>query len=139
VGMRASRWDANRPASPTSFKRWSPIFPWKWSNAARATSGPMPDGSPMVIRIGCPPPLADERIGFAVVAHLDIGIALQVAQIAPRQGGDLALAQLVFHLLAGGHHIGGLGFDPLVAAPDQFHARVRQERHRRFAGMGDLH
>ena len=67
----------------------------------------------MVIRIGCALPLpgffddplsADEGIRLAVIAHLDIGVALQVAQIAPRQGGDLALEQPVFHLRAGGRH-----------------------------------
>ena len=63
------------------------------SKAASATSGPMPAGSPMVMRMEGSVP--DEGIRLAVIAHLDIGVALQVAQIAPRQGGNLLLEQLV--------------------------------------------
>src|SRR5262249_3935866 len=116
VAITALLWEVKTAASPTRFNGCFPTWPPKWSKAAIATSGPMPEGSPIVIRIGCPPPLADifydplsadEGIGLALIAHLDIGVALQVAQIAPRQGGDLALEQLVFHLLASGHHIGG--------------------------------
>src|SRR5258706_7581181 len=121
----------------------------------------MPEGSPMVMRMGSATSIywsrrldgapgalpdffndslsANKRIGFAVVAHLDIGVALQVAQIAPRQSGDLALEQLVFHLLAGGHHIGGLDLDPLVATPDQFDTGFRHERRRRLAGLAVFH
>src|SRR6516162_1142491 len=95
--------EAKMSGSPTSLMARPPIFPPKWSKAATATSGPMPEGSPMVIRIGDGAPLPDEGIRLAVVAYLDIGLALQVAQIATGQSGDLILEQLVFHLLAGRH------------------------------------
>src|SRR5581483_6082622 len=120
VGMTCSRWAANSARSPTSRSGRAPMRPPKCSKAAMATSGPMPAGSPMVIRMGAarsiyrprrPAGLPDEGIGLGVVVHLDIGFALQVAQVTPRQGRDLVLEELVFHLLLGRHHIGGLDLD----------------------------
>src|SRR5579884_598855 len=75
VGMRADSWPAKIPASPTSFKGWSPIRPSSALNAARAISGPIPEGSPMVMRIGRELP------------DLDIDAASEIAHIAPRHGG----------------------------------------------------
>ena len=63
-----------------------PIRPPKSSNAASAISGPIPAGSPMVMRIG----------SWRCSADLDIGVALQVAHIAPRHGGNLLVEQLIF-------------------------------------------
>src|SRR5258706_12926390 len=114
VGISAHGCAEKIPASPTSFSGWVPTLPTKCAKAASATSGPIPDGSPMVMRMGALVRLPDKGIGLAVVTHLDIGVALQVAQIAPRQGGDLALEQLVFHLLAGRPHRGGLWFYSVV-------------------------
>src|SRR6185437_2965654 len=151
VGMTCSRWDANSAGSPTSRSGRPPMRPPKCSKAARATSGPMPAGSPMVMRIGAarsiyrprgpakePGSLPDKGIGLGVVVHLDIGFALQVAQVPPRQGRDLVLEELVFHLLLGRHHIGGLDLDALVATADQFDTGIVHEGPGGLAGVGVL-
>ena len=77
----------------------------------------------MVMRIG-------EARFCRRLADFDIDAAPQVAHIAPRHGGNLLLEELIFHLLPRRHDIGGLDHDLLVAAPDQFDARLGQERQR---------
>src|SRR3954471_6057628 len=123
VGIRASWTAPKTPASPTSFKGWLPMRPSSAANAASATSGPMPAGSPIVINIG-------------ELANLDIGVAFEVAQIASTQRRNLVVEQLVLNLLAGGHGKGGTLFHPRIAAADQFDAGVRHHGRRHFAGLG---
>src|SRR6202012_5542071 len=124
VAIRLASRSAKIPASPTNFSGWSPILPPSSSNAASAVSGPIPDGSPMVMRIG------------SGLADLDIHAAPKVAHIAARHGGNLLVKQHVFDVLAGRHHIGGLHHDLLVTARDHFHARARDEGLGHFPRMG---
>src|SRR3984957_11008096 len=78
-------------ASPTRRRKWSPARPPSARKAATAISGPMPPGSPLVIRIG----------PSCALAGLDIGFTPQVAQIPSCLYLDLRLVELLLDLILG--------------------------------------
>src|SRR5579885_3817417 len=96
------------------------------AKAAAATSGPMPEGSPMVTRMGA---LGSALTGF------DIGFAPQIAQILPGERGDLFFEQLLFHFVTRGHLERSDLRHGRITAHDDFHACRRNERCRRFTRL----
>src|ERR1700761_7686804 len=102
---------SNTLASPTSFSARLPTRPPSARQAAVAISGPMPPGSPMVIRMGAS---ADAALsvgrGIGTLARtqrlaglLDVGVTAQVAQILARQNRHALLEQRLFDVVARGH------------------------------------
>src|SRR5579862_9223356 len=122
-----SAWRRNICRSPTSRSARPLQLPCSDIHAFATTSGPMPEGSPMVIKMGvweCPS------------AGLDIGFAAQIAHITPGKHSHLLLVQLLFDLIARGDDEHALFWGRVAAAHDQFHAGRRRERGPRITGLG---
>src|ERR1700688_304002 len=125
-------WTRKTSGSPTRRKGWEPAWPSSARQAFAATSGPIPAGSPIVMRMGEPARLS---------AGFDIGLAPQIAQIAPGEHRHLFFVKLLLDLIAGGNDNRRFYWHGLVAAHDQLHARRRREGFgglagRRFCDLG---
>src|SRR5258706_15196676 len=117
---------SNTDASRTSFSGCPPILPPRLLNAATAISGPIPAGSPIVTRIAAS--------AGAGLAGFDIGVAPEVAKIAPGQVRDLLIEQLFLDLLARGNGVGRDHRCALVASDHHLDAGRGEERRRCLAG-----
>src|SRR5579871_2465948 len=106
----------------------SPIVPFRRSHDFNAISGPIPDGSPWVTRMG-PRPVARSPC-------FDNGIPPEIAQIALAQDRHLLDEELLLQLIARGK----LKRDQLrrrrVATHDDLQTRLRIERINHFTSVG---
>src|SRR5436305_13159819 len=73
-------------AGPISLSGRLPQDPLRASKALTATSGPIPEGSPMVIKTG---------VSVRPSAGLDIGFAAQIAHVAASENAHLLLVELL--------------------------------------------